>query len=154
VKSEAELDQIRFEKEEMDDMRADAAVQAEVDQKAAAAAAVERQQTVAKTAAAAAAAAAAASASDEPAAEAESSTEAAAAEVASLSGADATVECVVGVAETRVEVTVKPQWAPLAAKRFLSLVADGFFTDHLLYRVLPQYLVQFGVTDSPTLQVG
>ena len=37
----------------------------------------------------------------------------------------------------------------LGVDRFLELVQAGFFTDMLLYRVLPGFLVQFGVAADP-----
>ena len=40
----------------------------------------------------------------------------------------------------------------LPATGFLVLVADGFFSDMLLYRVIPGFLVQFGVAADPAVQ--
>jgi peptidyl-prolyl cis-trans isomerase A (cyclophilin A) len=42
--------------------------------------------------------------------------------------------------------------APLAFGRFLALVADGFFTDQLVYRALPGFVVQFGIAAHPAAQ--
>lgn len=39
--------------------------------------------------------------------------------------------------------------APLGVGRFLTLVQEGFFTDMLLYRVIPGFLIQFGVAADP-----
>lgn len=42
--------------------------------------------------------------------------------------------------------------SPLGVDRFLELVADNFFDDMLLYRVIPGFLVQFGVAATPSVQ--
>ena len=41
-------------------------------------------------------------------------------------------------------------YSPEGVDRFLKLVEDGFFTDMLLYRVLPGFLVQFGCAADPS----
>jgi peptidyl-prolyl cis-trans isomerase A (cyclophilin A) len=41
--------------------------------------------------------------------------------------------------------------SPRGVDRFLELVEDGFFEDMLLYRVLPGFLVQFGVAADPAM---
>jgi peptidyl-prolyl cis-trans isomerase A (cyclophilin A) len=46
-------------------------------------------------------------------------------------------------------VTVDRALSPEGVDRFLALVRDGFFTDQLMYRVVPGTLVQFGVASSP-----
>eukprot|EP01043_Picozoa_sp_COSAG02_P023592 COSAG02_NODE_1265_length_13542_cov_5.803615_1_plen_158_part_10 len=46
-------------------------------------------------------------------------------------------------------VTVDRALSPKGVERFLALVEDGFFTDMLLYRVIPGFLVQFGVAATP-----
>ena len=46
-------------------------------------------------------------------------------------------------------VTVDRALSPKGVERFLALVEDGFFTDMLLYRVIPGFLVQFGVAAVP-----
>ena len=43
------------------------------------------------------------------------------------------------------KLTVREKKAPLAARRFLSLVREGFFDGCPFFRVLPGYLVQFGL---------
>ena len=42
--------------------------------------------------------------------------------------------------------------SPQGVDRFLELVQDGFFTDMLLYRVIPGFLIQFGVAADPKVQ--
>ncbi len=43
-------------------------------------------------------------------------------------------------------------WAPLGYDRFMELVRRGFFTDNLIYRTIPGFLVQFGVSADPAVQ--
>jgi cyclophilin family peptidyl-prolyl cis-trans isomerase len=43
-------------------------------------------------------------------------------------------------------VEVHPEWAPLGAPHFLELVADNFFTDIALFRCVPKFLAQFGIS--------
>ena len=49
-------------------------------------------------------------------------------------------------------VTVDRALSPAGVDHFLELVDSGFFTDMLLYRVMPGFLVQFGVAADPTVQ--
>mmetsp|Transcript_26110 Transcript_26110/g.43140 ORF Transcript_26110/g.43140 Transcript_26110/m.43140 type:complete len:201 (+) Transcript_26110:47-649(+) len=42
--------------------------------------------------------------------------------------------------------------APIGISRFIELVKRGFFTDQILYRVIPGFLVQFGVAADPNVQ--
>lgn len=39
-----------------------------------------------------------------------------------------------------------PPWAPLGTTRFLQLVLDGFYSDLAIYRAVPKFLIQFGVS--------
>merc|ERR1712113_127587 len=38
--------------------------------------------------------------------------------------------------------------APTGAKRFLELVTNKYYTDLAIYRAVPKFLVQFGVTND------
>ena len=49
-------------------------------------------------------------------------------------------------------VTVREKKGPIAARHFLKLVHDGFFDGNAFYRVLPGYLVQFGLNGNVTQQ--
>ena len=42
-------------------------------------------------------------------------------------------------------------WAPIGYDRFMELVKDDFFTDQLIYRTIPGFLVQMGVAADPQL---
>ena len=48
-------------------------------------------------------------------------------------------------------VEVHPDWAPIGAQRFLELIKDGYYTDARFYRVLPNFVVQFGLAAQPAM---
>ena len=48
-----------------------------------------------------------------------------------------------------VVVAVYKAWSPHGADRFYQLVSDRFFDDQRFFRVLPQYIAQFGANDDP-----
>ncbi|HEV2348585.1 MAG TPA: peptidylprolyl isomerase [Terriglobia bacterium] len=48
-------------------------------------------------------------------------------------------------------VEVTRAWAPLGADRFYNLVKYGYFTDASFFRVLPKFMVQFGINAKPAL---
>mmetsp|Transcript_13715 Transcript_13715/g.27695 ORF Transcript_13715/g.27695 Transcript_13715/m.27695 type:complete len:343 (+) Transcript_13715:73-1101(+) len=52
---------------------------------------------------------------------------------------------------SELEIEVRPDWAPLAANRFKQLVELGFYQDSPLFRVLPNYVAQFGISSDPAL---
>jgi peptidyl-prolyl cis-trans isomerase A (cyclophilin A) len=45
-------------------------------------------------------------------------------------------------------------WAPLAADRFYSLVKHGFFTNASFFRVVPGFVVQFGISADPKVSTA
>lgn len=49
-------------------------------------------------------------------------------------------------------VTVREAKSPIAARRFKELVNSNFFTGSPFYRVMPGFLVQFGLSGNVTLQ--
>lgn len=52
---------------------------------------------------------------------------------------------------SELEIEVRPDWAPLAANRFRTLVELGFYQDCPFFRVLPGYVAQFGISADPSL---
>jgi peptidyl-prolyl cis-trans isomerase A (cyclophilin A) len=48
-------------------------------------------------------------------------------------------------------VTVHRAWAPIGADRFYNLVRAGFYDGDRLFRVVPGFVVQFGISPSPTV---
>eukprot|EP00933_Yihiella_yeosuensis_P020400 TRINITY_DN16368_c0_g4_i1.p1 TRINITY_DN16368_c0_g4~~TRINITY_DN16368_c0_g4_i1.p1 ORF type:complete len:300 (-),score=45.77 TRINITY_DN16368_c0_g4_i1:142-939(-) len=44
---------------------------------------------------------------------------------------------------------VHPSWSPNGVKRFLELVDDDYFREIAIYRGIPKFLIQFGVTNDP-----
>jgi peptidyl-prolyl cis-trans isomerase A (cyclophilin A) len=50
-----------------------------------------------------------------------------------------------------VVVEVHRDWAPLGADRFYNLVRNRFFTDAAFFRVVPNFVVQFGLSANPAV---
>ena len=46
-------------------------------------------------------------------------------------------------------VAVHPDWAPLGAKRFRELVEDKYYDNAAFFRVVPNFVVQFGIAAEP-----
>lgn len=46
---------------------------------------------------------------------------------------------------------VHPEWAPLGAQRFEELVKDSFFDGARFFRVVPQFIIQFGIAADPKM---
>ena len=49
-------------------------------------------------------------------------------------------------------VEVHRDWAPKGADRFYNLVKNGFFEDARFFRVVPDFMVQFGLNGDPNIQ--
>lgn len=48
-------------------------------------------------------------------------------------------------------VEVHRDWAPLGADRFYNMVKNGFFTNAAFFRVVPGFMVQFGLSANPAV---
>jgi len=48
-----------------------------------------------------------------------------------------------------VVLEINRAWAPLGADRFYNLVRAGFFTNVAFFRVVPRFMVQFGISPRP-----
>ncbi|MGD0497591.1 MAG: peptidylprolyl isomerase [Bryobacteraceae bacterium] len=46
-------------------------------------------------------------------------------------------------------VQVTRAWSPIGADRFYNLVKSGFFTDESFFRIVPGFIVQFGIPADP-----
>jgi len=51
-------------------------------------------------------------------------------------------------------VEVTRAWAPLGADRFYNLVKHGFFTNASFFRVVPGFVVQFGISADPKVSAA
>jgi peptidyl-prolyl cis-trans isomerase A (cyclophilin A) len=51
-------------------------------------------------------------------------------------------------------VEVTRAWAPLGADRFYNLVKHGFFTNASFFRVVPGFVVQFGISADPKISAA
>ncbi|MEZ6063300.1 MAG: peptidylprolyl isomerase [Planctomycetaceae bacterium] len=49
-------------------------------------------------------------------------------------------------------VEVQRKWAPIGADRFHELVKQGFFNEARFFRVVPNFMVQFGINGDPAVQ--
>ena len=51
----------------------------------------------------------------------------------------------------KIAIEVTREWAPLGADRFYNLVKNGFYEGARFFRVLPRFVVQFGIPGDPAL---
>ena len=49
-------------------------------------------------------------------------------------------------------VDVHRSWSPLGADRFYNLVRNGYYDDTRIFRVVPDFMVQFGIAGDPVLE--
>ena len=60
-------------------------------------------------------------------------------------------QVVMETSQGKVVIEVIPEWAPLGAARFCELVEDGFFDGCRFFRVVPNFVVQFGINGDPAV---
>ena len=48
-------------------------------------------------------------------------------------------------------IDVHKDWAPIAADRFYNLVKNGFYDEARFFRVVPNFMVQFGMNANPAV---
>ena len=48
-------------------------------------------------------------------------------------------------------VKVTRAWAPIGCDRFYNLVSHGYFTDAAFFRVVPNFIIQFGLSADPAV---
>ena len=51
-------------------------------------------------------------------------------------------------------VEVHKDWAPMGADRFYNLVRGGYFTNAAFFRVVPNFMVQFGLNANPAVNAA
>jgi peptidyl-prolyl cis-trans isomerase A (cyclophilin A) len=49
-------------------------------------------------------------------------------------------------------VLVHRDWAPVGADRFYNLVKNGYYNENRFFRVIPNFMVQFGINGDPSIQ--
>jgi peptidyl-prolyl cis-trans isomerase A (cyclophilin A) len=49
-------------------------------------------------------------------------------------------------------IEVRREWAPNGADRFYNLVKNGFYDEVRFFRVVPDFMVQFGINGNPQVQ--
>lgn len=61
------------------------------------------------------------------------------------------VEVVVETSQGEFVIAVHREWAPQGAERFLTLVESGYYDDARFHRVVPDFIVQWGLAGDPAL---
>jgi peptidyl-prolyl cis-trans isomerase A (cyclophilin A) len=55
------------------------------------------------------------------------------------------------IVTTKGDITIEAyrDWSPRGVDRLYQLITSGFYTDNCIFRVQPEYVVQFGISDNP-----
>jgi len=62
-----------------------------------------------------------------------------------------TIDNIPDVGTATIKIQMKPEWAPRGVARFEELVTAGFYKDCRFFRVLPDFISQFGINGDPTV---
>ncbi len=65
--------------------------------------------------------------------------------------APATYKVNLDTSKGAIVIEVHRDWAPIAADRFYNLVKNGFYDEARFFRVVPNFMVQFGMNADPSL---
>ena len=63
--------------------------------------------------------------------------------------APATYKVNLDISKGAIVIEVHRDWAPIAADRFFNLVKNGFYDEARFFRVVPNFMVQFGMNADP-----
>jgi len=74
------------------------------------------------------------------------------AEPAAADPAPATYQVLFETSKGNFTVEIHREWAPNGADRFQQLVESGFYDDTRFFRVLPGFMVQWGINGDPDIQ--
>jgi homoserine O-acetyltransferase/O-succinyltransferase len=66
-------------------------------------------------------------------------------------GAPAAFQVKLATTQGDFTIEVHRDWAPLGAARFYNLVRAGFYDNSRFYRVVPNYIAQFGIAGDPSV---
>jgi peptidyl-prolyl cis-trans isomerase A (cyclophilin A) len=75
------------------------------------------------------------------------------AEEESAPAADGSTVVVLDTTKGVIEITVRPEWAPIGAEHFLKLVKDKFYDGAPWFRVIEGFVAQCGVSANPEMNV-
>jgi cyclophilin family peptidyl-prolyl cis-trans isomerase len=50
-----------------------------------------------------------------------------------------------------ITLNIERAWAPLGVDRFMQLVKENYYNDNAFFRVVPNFVVQFGINGDPKI---
>ncbi|MGE3958729.1 MAG: peptidylprolyl isomerase [Vicinamibacterales bacterium] len=68
--------------------------------------------------------------------------------------APATYKARLDTSKGAITITVRRAWAPNGADRFYNLVKAGFYDDVRFFRVIPNFMAQFGIHGNPSVMAA